>query len=121
MNFVGVRPYASPPVRPTAAPAGPVRHIALGAGQMWVLHTPRPGDRIVASAGRIWITQAGEPRDVILAPGDVYVPSTTGKIVAQSLTDAHLRITPPATPAGRVVRIAHLARRLLTRSSPPPA
>jgi len=40
--------------------------------------------------GRVWITLEGDRADHLLGPGDVFVPSSPGRVVLEALTPARI-------------------------------
>jgi ferric-dicitrate binding protein FerR (iron transport regulator) len=66
--------------------------IWLEKGEMWI--APRPGamTRIECLRGSVWITQTGERRDIVLTAGQSHVPGAKGRLAAQALSAAEIRV-----------------------------
>ena len=85
---------ADAPTRVRVAPADddapelPVRALRLGRADLWASGA-KPGRlKIGCVTGRVWVSQSGQDGDVELAPGEVCVTHTHGKVVLCCLDDA---------------------------------
>lgn len=70
----------------TEVPAD-VTELDLAAREVWS-HQVRPGAQIACQQGVAWITQTNDPHDYILHPGQRFLATHYGKVVAQALATA---------------------------------
>lgn len=70
----------------TEVPAD-VTEIDLATHEVWSRQV-RPGSQIACQQGIVWITQSNDPHDYILHPGQRYLATCEGKVVAQAIGTA---------------------------------
>ncbi|MDP5239848.1 DUF2917 domain-containing protein [Uliginosibacterium sp. 31-16] len=61
----------------------------IAPGRLCVL-TARPGQSLHVLTGRVWLTEAGRPVDIILEAGESHMLRSTGKLLIEAATSAHL-------------------------------
>ena len=68
--------------------------VELRAGQLWRADGNNCWRAIMCREGVVWITQNGDVQDHVIAAGEMFLISQSGKVIAQALENARIEVTP---------------------------
>ena len=81
-----------------------VNEVKLNSHQIWQESGDHRGQVVTCLRGVVWLTHECMPGDFVLLPGQEFVVSRRGLLLAQGLRDAVLQITDEALPNSAVAK-----------------
>lgn len=81
-----------------------MNEVKLAARQLWRESGDHRGQVVTCLHGIVWLTHEGMPGDHVLRPGQKFVVTRRGLLLAQGLRDATLQIADPTLPNSDTVR-----------------
>ncbi len=92
---LGAQPIRrSRPERVVRESEGASMVIALAKGKLWRAEGDNRWRAILCLEGAIWVTQERDLLDHTIVAGEMFLISQRGKVLAEALVDARMRVTP---------------------------